>query len=188
MDTSAQEQSKAPELKPDRRDSDRRDSDRRIYPRFEWSTAVKLGTPGGGPTAQARLSDISLGGCYLDMLAPSPIGTRLYVTFGVEKGHFEAIADVKFSVPRMGMGLQFVSISEQSRALLEKLSRGLSGDTLGTLGGPTYERIVQGLVQLTNALLELLEQKGITSKAELEEIILTRKRQRSAPRDPAQPK
>ena len=32
--------------------------------------------------------------------------------------------------------------------------------------------------QLTNALLHVLEQKGITSKAELENIILTRKRDR----------
>ena len=177
-----------PTLKPDRRASERRDSDRRVYPRFEWSTAVKLGDPRGGPTAQARLADISLGGFYVDMLAPSPLGTKLHVSFEIEEERFEAIADVKFSVPRMGMGLQFTSISEQSRALLEKLLRGLSGEASGTIEGPTYESTVQGLVQLTNALLHVLEQKGITSKADLEKMILARRRQRPAPGKPDQPK
>ena len=44
------------------------------------------------------------------------------------------------------------------------------------LESPTYEGIVQSLVQWANALLQVLEQKGITSRAELEEIILARKR------------
>ena len=129
-----------------------------------------------------------MGGCYLDVLAPSPLGTKLHVSFEIEKERFEAIADVKFSVPRMGMGLQFTAISEQNRALLEKLLRGPSGEALGTIGGPTYESMVQGLVQLTTALLDVLEQKGITSKADLEKMILARRRQQPAPGKPAQPK
>ena len=135
-------------------------------------------TPGTVHQPKLGSPDIGLGGCYLDVLAPSPLGTRLHISFQVEKERFEAIAEVKFSAPRMGMGLQFISMSDQNRALLEKLLRRLSGEALGTLGGPTYEGIVQGLVQLTNALLQVLAQKGITSKAELENIILTRKRDR----------
>lgn len=42
-------------------------------------------------------------------------------------------------------------MNDQSRALLEKLLRRLSVESLGALEGPTYDGIVQGLVQLTNA-------------------------------------
>ena len=69
-------------------------------------------------------------------------------------------------------------MSDRSRVLPEKLLRRLSVESLGTLEGPTYDGIVQGLVQLTNALLHVLEQKGITSKAYLENTILARKRDR----------
>ena len=171
MNTPVQERSDAPALK-----ADRRSSERRVCPRFEWSTAANISHLSGGPPAQARLADISLGGCYLDMLAPSSVNTRLHISFEIENERFEAPAEVKFSVPRMGMGLQFISMSDRGRVLLEKLLRRLSGEALGRLAGPTYESMVQSMVQLLNALLQVLEQKGITSKVEIENMILTRNR------------
>ena len=171
MNAPVQERSHAPALK-----ADRRSSERRVYPRFEWSTTANISDLSGGPPVQARLADIGLGGCYLDMLAPSPVNTRVHISLEIEKERFEATAEVKFSVPRMGMGLQFISMSERGRALLEKLLRRLAGEALGRLAGPTYESMVQSLVQLVNMLLQVLEQKGITSKAEIENMILTRNR------------
>ena len=114
MDPLVQEQSAASTVKPDRRSSERR-----LYPRFELSATANLGNPGGGPTSNARLADISLAGCYFDMSAPSPVGTRLQISFEVEKERLEAIAEVKFAVPWMGMGVQFISMSDQSRAVLK---------------------------------------------------------------------
>ena len=171
MKAPVQEQSNALALK-----VDRRSSERRVYPRFEWSTTANISDLSGGPPAQARLADIGLGGCYLDMLAPSPVNTRVHISLEIEKERFGATAEVKFSAPRMGMGLQFISMSDHGRALLEKLLRRLSGQALGKLAGPTYESMVQSLVQLVNMLLQVLEQKGITSKAEIENMILARNR------------
>ena len=148
MNISVQEPSNAPALK-----ADRRSAERRVYPRFEWSTTANISDLSGGPSAQARLADIGLGGCYLDMLAPSPVNTRVQISLEIEKERFEATAEVKFSAPRMGMGLQFISMSDRGRALLEKLLRRLSGKALGRLAGPTYESMVQSLVQLINMLL-----------------------------------
>ena len=171
MKAPVQEQSNALALK-----ADRRSSERRVYPRFEWSMTANISELSGGPPAQARLADISLGGCYLDMLAPSPLNSRVRISLDIEREGFEATAEIKFSAPRMGMGLQFISMSDRDRALLEKLLRRLSGEALGKLAGPTYESMVQSMVQLVNTLLQVLEHKGITSKAEIENMILTRTR------------
>ena len=110
------------------------------------------------------------------MLAPSPVNTRVQISLEIEKERFEATAEVKFSAPRMGMGLQFISMSDRGRALLEKLLRHLSGEALGRLAGSTYESMVQSMVQLVNTLLQVLEQKGSTSKVEIKNMILTRNR------------
>ena len=77
---------------------------------LEESTATRL---------KSRVSDISMEGCYLDMVNPLPSGTlvRLSITSG--DGRFEARGRIVYTLQHMGAGVQFEEISPESVPILK---------------------------------------------------------------------
>jgi PilZ domain len=68
---------------------------------------------------KARISELGLGGCYIDTLNPFPQGTLVQLRILRDNGLFETQAKVVYSDVRFGMGLAFIEMTNDQRSLLE---------------------------------------------------------------------
>jgi hypothetical protein len=69
----------------------------------------------------SRVRTLSMGGLFLTSPNPSPVGTKLRLTFDVPGGNVQAEAIVRNVVPGEGMGVEFTKLDPQDRSLLERL-------------------------------------------------------------------
>jgi PilZ domain len=102
----------------------------------------------------AKLTDISFGGCYVEMTATSAPGAAVHLAVEVSGIRFRVKGVVKTSDPCLGMGIAFTEISDLDQEYLQKLLLRLSGHVqeepsvvalpanLGT------EEVIQALAQL----------------------------------------
>jgi c-di-GMP-binding flagellar brake protein YcgR len=104
------------------------DSERRRAPRYPIIADAEVTESANETKLSARTSDLSAGGCFLDMLNPSPEGTEIAVRISHADTTFTARGRVVFLFPNMGMGVMFTSVPASQQAGLEKwleeLSRG----------------------------------------------------------------
>jgi PilZ domain len=72
------------------------------------------------PPASCQLTDLSLGGCYLEISSPFPVSTR--VTLSMRAGGLDLRTEgvVRIMHPDKGMGVEFTQSTPEHRALLEK--------------------------------------------------------------------
>ncbi len=72
------------------------------------------------PPASCQLTDLSLGGCYLEISSPFPVSTR--VTLSMRAGGIDLKTEgvVRIMHPDKGMGVEFTQSTREHRALLEK--------------------------------------------------------------------
>lgn len=77
--------------------------------------------PESSPSAgvSARLREISLQGCYLDIPAPFSPQTQVLVKIFTPGKYFEAKATVVYVRPASGMGLAFREVKPNFRAVLQ---------------------------------------------------------------------
>ncbi len=68
----------------------------------------------------SRVSELSLHGCYLDMMNPFPQGTLVLVKISAGDSFFEAKAKIVYSQPNMGAGVGFLEVGTESQAALER--------------------------------------------------------------------
>lgn len=68
----------------------------------------------------ARVSHLSLYGCYVDMSNPLPGGTHIHVKIFTDTDFFEAGATVLYSQPNLGMGLAFRDVRPHFLPTLQK--------------------------------------------------------------------
>jgi hypothetical protein len=76
----------------------------------------------------AKLTDISFGGCYVEMTATSSPGTDVCLAIEVSGIRFRVRGIVKTSDPCLGMGILFTEISDPDKEYLQQLLLVLSGD------------------------------------------------------------
>ena len=72
-----------------------------------------------GTRLSARISELSVGGCYVDALNPYPEGTLVGLRILRDQGIFETKARVAYCDPAFGMGLAFTDMTPDQRSLLE---------------------------------------------------------------------
>jgi hypothetical protein len=75
----------------------------------------------------ARISDLSRGGCYIDAFSPFPLKTDVKLRITNEKRSFETQANVVYSKIGMGRGLEFTAVEPEQSTVLEKWIAELSG-------------------------------------------------------------
>jgi c-di-GMP-binding flagellar brake protein YcgR len=78
------------------------------------------------PPVHCQLTDLSLGGCYLEIPSPFPVSTR--VTLSMSAGSVELRAEgvVRVMHPDQGMGVEFTQTTPHHRQALEKFLRVLT--------------------------------------------------------------
>jgi PilZ domain-containing protein len=103
------------------------DSERRRAPRYPFIADAEVIETASDTKLSAKTSDVSIGGCFLDMLNPSPEGTEIQVRISHAGTTFTALGRVVFIFPNMGMGVVFTRVEDSQLAALQKWLSELSG-------------------------------------------------------------
>ena len=72
------------------------------------------------PPVACRLTDLSMGGCYLEIASPFPTATRVTLSMRAAGVDLRAEGVVRVMHPDKGMGVQFTQSTPEHRAVLEK--------------------------------------------------------------------
>ena len=72
------------------------------------------------PPVSCKLTDLSLGGCYLEVAAPFPVRTLIVLSMRVGKLEVKAEGVVRVMHPERGMGVQFTQNTREQREHVEK--------------------------------------------------------------------
>jgi hypothetical protein len=97
-------------------------SERREAPRHPFIASAEEIDLASGARLSARVSELSLKGCYLDTLDPFPKGTQIRLVIFHGGATFTALATVIYPQPNMGMGVEFSAVEpEQLKVLLKWL-------------------------------------------------------------------
>jgi len=102
------------------------DAERRRAPRYPIIADAEVTEIASETKLAAKTSDLSVGGCFLDTLNPSPEGTDIAVRISHADTSFTARGRVVFVFPNMGMGVMFTDVPASQQAILEKWLTALS--------------------------------------------------------------
>ncbi len=94
--------------------------EKRRCPRYQFIASAELVEERADVRIASRVSELSLLGCYLDMMNPFPTGTMVLVKISAGDAFFEAKAKIIYSQPNMGAGLAFLHVAADSQAVLER--------------------------------------------------------------------
>jgi CheY-like chemotaxis protein len=87
------------------------------------------------PPVQCKLSDLSLGACYLETISPFPERTRVVLSMRIKQLQVQAEGIVRVMHPEVGMGVEFIQKTTQEREHVERFIHTLtsSGEALPQL-------------------------------------------------------
>jgi len=94
--------------------------ERRRTPRYPFIASAELIEEKADVRIASRVSELSLHGCYLDMMNPFPTGTMVLVKIAAGDAFFEAKSKIVYSQPNMGAGVGFLQIEPASKDVLER--------------------------------------------------------------------
>ena len=97
--------------------------ERRVAKRISYICEVECYASGVSRLA-TRLNDLSLTGAFIDSMTCFAVGTILNLTFHVKNVRIETTAEVRYSMPQMGMGVHFLDLKPEHVAALESLIEG----------------------------------------------------------------
>ncbi len=103
-----------------------------------WITNHSLESEQDDPPVQCKLSDLSLGGCYLETTSPFPERTRVVLSMRIKQLQVKADGVVRVMHPEVGMGVEFTQKTPQQREHVEKFIQ-----TLTSSGGAIPELLVE---------------------------------------------
>ena len=96
------------------------EQERRRTPRFSFIAHAELREDASQVRVVSRVSELSQGGCYLDMMNPFPPGTMVTLRITAGEETFEAHAKVIYSTPNMGAGVVFLDVDPKYQPILKR--------------------------------------------------------------------
>jgi hypothetical protein len=102
-------------------------SERREAPRHPFIASAEETDLTSGALLSARVSELSLKGCYLDTLNPFPKGTQIRLVIFHGGATFTAHATVIYPQPNMGTGVVFSPVEPKQLEVLMKWLAELGG-------------------------------------------------------------
>jgi PilZ domain len=95
-------------------------AEKRRVPRYPFIASAELIEIKADVRIASRVSELSLHGCYLDMMNPFPTGTLVLVKISAGDAFFEAKSQIAYSQPNMGAGVKFLEVQAQYQPVLER--------------------------------------------------------------------
>jgi hypothetical protein len=93
--------------------------EKRRTPRYIFIASAELFEERSEVRVATRVSELSLHGCYLDMMNPFPVDTMVLLKVFAGDAVFQTKAKVIYSQANMGAGLAFVDVDAQSLGVLQ---------------------------------------------------------------------
>jgi PilZ domain-containing protein len=94
--------------------------ERRRGPRYPFIASAELIEQKADVRIASRVSELSMNGCYLDMMNPFPTGTMVLVKISAGEAFFQSKGKVVYSQMNMGAGVGFLEFDQASRVVLER--------------------------------------------------------------------
>lgn len=92
---------------------------RRRTPRYAFIATAELLEPNTEMRIATRVSELSIYGCYLDMLNPFPVDTLARVKISTSDAVFQSKAKVIYAHPNFGAGVLFLETEPQYLEVLK---------------------------------------------------------------------
>jgi PilZ domain len=166
--TSAEEGATRPSLR-------ERRQERRRFPRFPFNADVEVVEVQSGTRIKGRVTDLSLGGCYVDTLSPFLVSTAVHIRIARGAQSFEAQAKVTYMKFGVGMGLAFVAAQVEQKQVLGNWIAELGGKLPTELprsaGDVTKDKGSGEIPNVIAALILALTRKGVLTEAEGQEML-----------------
>ena len=94
--------------------------EKRRSPRYSFIASAELIEERADVRIATRVSELSLHGCYLDMMNPFPKDTLVLVKISAGDAFFEEKSKIVYSQPNMGAGVGFLEVAPSSQEVLER--------------------------------------------------------------------
>lgn len=150
-------------------------ADRRAAERFPFSAVTEVVDIATATRITARVSDISLTGCYLDVINVFGPGTRIQIDIRHGNLQFAATGAVVYSLSGMGMGITFNPVSPEMAAVLARWIAQVKGDTAAIEAAPQVSSMIQNYPKverhILGRLIGLMMQKNMLTANEGAELL-----------------
>jgi PilZ domain len=94
--------------------------EQRRTPRFTFIATAELIEEKTDVRIATRVSELSLHGCYLDMMNPFPQNTLVLVKIFAGDDFFQAKGKIIYVQPNLGAGVSFLEIESQHLPILQR--------------------------------------------------------------------
>jgi PilZ domain len=94
--------------------------ERRRSPRYIFIASAELYEEQSDVRVASRVSELSTGGCYLDMMNPFPTGTIILLKIFAGELTFQSKARVVYFTPNVGAGVTFLDVEPKYHYMLNR--------------------------------------------------------------------
>lgn len=101
--------------------------DRRRHPRYTAQIQIEILLDGAAVPVRTETTDLSRGGCYVQLVSPLPVGIRLHATLWLDGYPIFLRGLVITRHPQFGNGIMFVDFEGQGDAMLKRYLEGITG-------------------------------------------------------------
>jgi len=94
--------------------------ERRQYPRLAMAVQIEFRPEGAEAATHAHTTDLSMGGCYVEMNFTLQVGSRLNLVLWLEDEKITTSAVVVTHHPYFGNGIKFVNLAQAAQTKLKQ--------------------------------------------------------------------
>jgi len=94
--------------------------ERRRYPRYTVQVQIEIRPEGTDVPMRLETTDLSRGGCYIQLMIPLPVGLRLHATLWLDGCPAVIRGLVVTCHPQFGNGIMFVDFEGDAELLLNR--------------------------------------------------------------------
>ena len=105
------------------------DQERRQGPRFSFIATAEVMEEKSEARIATRVSELSLRGCYLDMMNPFPSNTLVLVKIWEGANYFEGHGKMAYVQEHLGAGVSFLKIEDKYLQILQNWLKELERKT-----------------------------------------------------------
>ncbi len=158
--------------------------EKRRSARYKCEGSAEIQEDGREMRTWATFTDISMRGCYVEAQATYAVGTGLHLKLELNGIRVECrAASVRVTYPHLGMGIDFLDMSEENRSGLEELVNSVSRPSLNmrprliapaaTAGPPGGSPAVTDSKAAIDALLQFFETRHMLLREDFLAIVAT---------------
>lgn len=100
--------------------------EKRASPRYACRGSARFRQLDSEVQSWGTFTDVSLHGCYVEVTATFPVGTRLSLSLELNGQRVSMMGEVRVSYPFLGIGIAFREMSEENRQRLAEMMRAVA--------------------------------------------------------------